>query len=399
MRVDIDEHRALLAFCEARDVGTWYQRRALKLICERGSQAAAAKEMGKGPSSVSESMAALRAKAAILGFAPTAGLDHPVAEGFKVKRHSRMLVNGVKRAEWVISSPDREKQEALLRAAVAALASQIEPVEPKPRPEHGIDDLATQYTITDYHCGMLAWGREAGADWNLGIAEDTLTRCYQYMVDASPPSRLGIVCQLGDFLHYDGLVAKTPTSEHPLDADSRFEKMVEVGIRLVRRVVDMTLAKHDQVHVIMAEGNHDLASSVWLRQLLHALYEKEPRVTVERSPLPYYAVEHGDTMLAYHHGHLKKRDTLSGLFAAQFSEIWGRTKFRYAHCGHLHHHVEREDAGMTIIQHRTLAARDAYAARGGYHSERKASAITYHRRHGEVSRIHVAPEMTEHAGQ
>ena len=213
------------------------------------------------------------------------------------------------------------------------------------------------------------------------------------MIETAPASELGIVCQLGDFLHYDGLVAQTPTSGHALDADSRFEKMVQVAIRLVRRVTEMTLAKHDRVHVLMAEGNHDLASSVWLRQMLKALFEDEPRVTVETSPNPYYALEFGKVLLANHHGHLRKRDSLTGQFAAQFPEIWGRTKFRVAHCGHYHHTVERENDGMTVFQHRTLAAKDAYAARGGYHAERKTEAITYHREFGEVGRIHVSPEM------
>jgi hypothetical protein len=38
---------------------------------------------------------------------------------------------------------------------------------------------------------------------------------------------------------------------------------------------------------------------------------------------------------------------------------------------------------MTVIQHPTIAARDAYAARGGWLSERAAVAITYHARFGQ----------------
>ncbi|CAB3741156.1 hypothetical protein LMG22037_06465 [Paraburkholderia phenoliruptrix] len=52
---------------------------------------------------------------------------------------------------------------------------------------------------------------------------------------------------------------------------------------------------------------------------------------------------------------------------------------------------------MTVIQHPTLAARDAYAARGGWLSERSATAITYHSQFGQVARNTVVPEMFEAA--
>jgi hypothetical protein len=143
----------------------------------------------------------------------------------------------------------------------------------------------------------------------------------------------------------------------------------------------------------MAEGNHDMASSVWLRVMFRALYENEPRVEVIDSELPYYVYQHGKTMLAFHHGHLKKNDQLPILFAAQFPKVWGDTTKRYAHCGHRHHAEEKEHSGLTVIQHPTLAARDAYAARGGWIAERAVTAITYHSEFGQVARNTVVPEM------
>jgi hypothetical protein len=138
-----------------------------------------------------------------------------------------------------------------------------------------------------------------------------------------------------------------------LDADGRFDKVVQVAIRVLRRVVGHGARQASRVHVILAEGNHDIASSVWLRQMFAALYENEPRITVEQSPLPYYAIEWGKTLLAFHHGHLKKNDQLPLMFAAQFAE-WGRTTKRYCHTGHRHHLEEKEHSGMIVFQHPTL---------------------------------------------
>jgi hypothetical protein len=299
--------------------------------------------------------------------------------------------------EWEKASLDRQKAAEAQQAAYAVLAQELPRIAPVSPPRASEGHLATVYTLTDCHVGALAWRKEGGEDWDLSIAEDTLLGCFRHMIETSPASELAVVNQLGDFLHFDGLEAVTPTSRHLLDADSRFDKVVQVAIRILRRVVDMALAKHSKVHVILAEGNHDLASSVWLRQMFAALYEKEPRITVEQSPLPYYAVEWGKTLLCFHHGHLRKNDQLPLLFAAQFAPEWGRTTKRYCHTGHRHHLEEKEHSGMIVFQHPTLAARDAYAARGGWHSLRSAAAVTYHKRFGEVWRTNASPDMLEAA--
>lgn len=48
---------------------------------------------------------------------------------------------------------------------------------------------------------------------------------------------------------------------------------------------------------------------------------------------------------------------------------------------------------MIVERHRTLAAPDAYASKGGWVSGRDAKVITYSKRFGEVSRITINPEM------
>jgi hypothetical protein len=295
--------------------------------------------------------------------------------------------------EWVKESLDRQKAAEAQQAAYEALAAKLPRIAPTVPPRATEGHLCTVYTLTDCHVGALAWHKEGGADWDLDIAEETLIGCFRHMIETSPASEMAVVNQLGDFLHFDGLEAATPTSHHLLDADGRFDKVVQTAIRTLRRVVDMALAKHARVHVILAEGNHDLASSVWLRQMFAALYENERRIAVEQSPLPYYAVEWGKTLLAFHHGHLKKNDQLPLLFAAQFAEQWGRTTKRYCHTGHRHHLEEKEHSGMIVFQHPTLAARDAYAARGGWHALRSATAVTYHKAYGEVGRSSASPEM------
>lgn len=308
-------------------------------------------------------------------------------EGYKMKGTSTLYdKDGVAKLQWIKTDANLIKMREMQEAAFRAMCADIKPLARIAAPKTGATDLVNLYTLTDCHVGMLAWDRETGQDWDLKLAEECLIDVFTRMIDAAPNSAVGIVNQLGDFLHFDSLSPMTPTNHHILDADSRYQKVVEVAVRILRQVITYALTKHAKVQVYMHEGNHDPAGSVWLRIMFAQLYGDNPRVTVEKSPNPYVAFRHGKTLLGFHHGHLTKLANLPLIFAEKFSVDWGLTTYRYAHTGHKHHVEEKEHPGIKIIQHPTLASPDAYAARGGWLSKRQATSMTYHSADGEVAR-------------
>lgn len=384
----IDEN--LYRYCTPR------QREVLEAIEFHGSAKHASAALGMNKGGASETYLAVKRRAAKNGYSPEHDFTRPVPDGFVAKGVSTYYnAEGKPSGQWVKASVDQERQKEIMEAAVAALCSDIKPVAPVGSPIVALDQLLTQYTFTDFHLGALCWHREGGADWDVGIAYDTGIGVMKMLVEGAPHSSAAVVNIQGDFLHSDGILPVTPSHGHILDADSRFGKVVDVAIKLIRHLVDLALQKHQHVTLLVCEGNHDISSSIWLRKMFVALYENEPRVSVNDSDLPYYVIEHGNTMLAYHHGHLKKNEGLPLLFAAQFAPLWGRTTKRYANTGHRHHAEEKEHSGMIVIQHPTLAARDAYAARGGWFAERAATAITFHKKFGRVGTNTATPEMLE----
>jgi hypothetical protein len=230
----------------------------------------------------------------------------------------------------------------------------------------------------------------------VAISKDVFLNGVADMIDGCPSSGTGILNQLGDFLHFDGLLAMTPASGHLLDADTRYAKIVELSMMVMIEAVQMMLKKFDKVHVINAEGNHDMAGSIWLRKHIKHMFVDEPRVTVDDAEFPYYAYLHGETMLGFHHGHKVKLAQLHKLFAAEprYRSMWGKATKTYIHTGHMHHERVIEDGGAIAEMHPTLSSRDAYAARGGWVSNRGAKAITYHKTEGEVHRITVRPRLS-----
>lgn len=360
-----------------------------------GSLRAVAREFGVAKSGVQERFKRLAGK----GYSPEHDMTHPVPDGFTVNgvtTHYRE--DGTIISQFVKSQADRERQRELLEAAFAGMADDLPRIKHTKSPKLTNADLLTCYTVTDFHLGMLAWQEETRDEpWDLAIGEKLLIDWFTAAIAQTPASEKAVFAQLGDFAHIDGLDPVTPEHHNLLDADSRFQKIVRAAIRVLRRIVEMLLAKHKTVHIIMAEGNHDPASSVWLREWFAAIYENEPRVTVDTSPDPYYCVEHGNTSLFFHHGHKRNPGNISDVFAAKFRDVFGRTKYSYAHMGHRHHAELKETSLMIVEQHRTLAAKDAYASRGGWLSGRDAKAITYSAKYGEVARVTVSPDMAREA--
>lgn len=386
---DIDE--GLIPFATPR------QLEFIEAVKKHGTMRRAGEALGITDGIISRAMTRLRARAAMQGYSPEHGWSQSVPATHIARGVSTYYgEDGKVKGQWVKADVRHDAVLEAMQAAAKALAEEVPralPIKPPAGPHN--DDLMNVFVLTDVHVGMLAWGKETGADWDLAIAEKTLIGCFEQMILSAPAARRAYVAQLGDFLHSDSMKALTPNSGHLLDQDGRFPKLVAVAVRVLRRIIDMALAKHESVHVLMADANHDPVSGVWLRAMFGALYEGEPRVHVIDSEFPYYAHQHGNTMVAFHHGHLAKKESLPLLFATAFSQVWGATTHRVVHVGHLHHTDEKEHNGMTVFQHPTLAARDAYAARGGWLSQRAANCITYHRLHGEVSRVKVRPEMLE----
>lgn len=372
------------------------QRQIIEEVNRLCSARAAAKAMNISRATVQDAVKRVTLKASAQGYSPDHNLTKIIPAPYVARGHSTQYNReGQLVQQWVKTRLDDQRYQEAIHAAAAALAEELPRLEPKVAPIQSQDAkaLANLYVLTDAHVGMLAWEREGGANWDLKIAERTIYDCFMLMLDSAPEAATGIIGQLGDFFHSDGLLPVTPTSNHVLDQDGRYPKVVAAGIRLLRRIIDAALERHERVVVLMAEGNHDLSGSMWLQLMLKALYENEPRIEVVETPLPYYAIQHGRTALFFHHGHKKKKEALPLAFAAMFPEVWGMAKRRYIHTGHYHDIDERGHPGCVVMQHPTLAARDAHASRSAWLSERQATVISYHEEFGEINRRQVTPEM------
>lgn len=366
----------------------------LKAIEKEGTQRGAAKALGVARSTISGAVKSVTTKAARQGYVPHLGLNHPVPEGYRIKGVSTLRDgDGNIKSQWVKSEVDKERQYEMFLEIVAELTEGLPRVQPTKAPKVSSSDLMACYPIGDHHMGMLSWNKETGDDYDLKIGESLLTGAIDHLIDAAPDCEEAAVVFLGDFMHYDSFEPVTPTSRNQLDADSRFPKMVRASIRTMRYMIERAAEKHAKVRVVVEIGNHDLSSSIFLMECLANVYENEPRITVDTSPMHYHYFQFGKCLIGIHHGHGVKMAQLPLIMAADKPKEWGETEYRTWWTGHIHQQTTLDMQGCSVESFRILAPNDAWSHQKGYRSHRDMKCIILHKEFGEVSRNTVNTAM------
>lgn len=331
-----------------------------------------------------------RLKLVAQGWSPEHDLVHTVPDGYRISGVSTYYnEDGKPKGQWVKSKVDSTSEKLdILKDGLKGFTDEL-PKYPAITiyNEHQlIDDYMAVLPIGDLHVGMMAWKDESGNDWSLKHVETAFQLAMADVISKCPSCGTGVLINLGDFAHRDGRYALTPNSGHQLDVDSRYPKMIRVGIRLMRFLIDLMLTKFGKVDVKNVAGNHDPCFSVFLGECLKIAYENEPRVTIDITPTPMHYYEFGKVMIATTHGDTIRMDRMAGVAATDESEMWGRTKHRYGLTGHIHSQnkmTAKEFPGMVVESFRTIAAPDSFAAWYGWRSGRDTRAIIYHKEHGK----------------
>lgn len=385
----------------------------LSAINAAGSLKAAARELGVAPATLRHTRKRA-AERGLLGYDPVlpgfavksiaskvgdawvkqtkeAGEEFAVPDGHIVKGVSALLdADGRTISQWVKT---REGNAPILSEAIKAALQGYEPAPLISPPAFTNDDLLTVYPIADLHLGMFSWAKETGADYDIKIASGLLRASMNNLVARSANSRKAVVLDLGDYFHADNSRNQTARSGNPLDVDSRYAKVVQLGFELVIQCIDLALQKHDFVEYRKLPGNHDDETSLMLAVAVAAHFRANERVSVDTSPSRFYMRRHGLCMVVSTHGDMLKMGDLAGFAAAQYPAEWGETKYRYGYTGHVHNEkalAVNTLRGLRAESFNTLAAKDAWHAGEGYQSPRNMVSITLHKERGEVDRFTVA---------
>ena len=358
----------------------------LRAYAEHGSLKKAGEATRASPGNVSDAIRIVSERAARKGYA-AGHWDSGVAPGYVMGKVTieRRNADGTKR--WERQSPELAVQLAAIKAAVAAFCEGVGDVHVAPKVDNRATDIIPWINIGDAHFGMLAHEAETGANFDLKIAERELCAAISILVDEMIEHDRVVINDLGDFTHYENMAAETEASGHRLDADGRFPKMISVYSRVMRFIVEKVLEKANVVDVIVNQGNHSRTNDIWMAELLRVAFGHTGRVNVLNNDGVFIGYRMGNTLVMTHHSDKCKPNRLASVMTCDFRQDYGETEYHYIDIGHIHHGmVMKEHPDIHVESFNTLAAKDQWAAYGGYRSRQSITVIHRSRSYGEVGR-------------
>ena len=267
-----------LDFCN-----TEYQRQIIEMTLSGMNQTEIARELGKNPRRINKAVVAVHRRAALQGVAPAQNVNRQTAPGFTTKRVSTAYnMDGDIVLQWHIQEPERQKIEELIAQFVEGFKDEVAGIHsPTDAPSSTDDDLMVSYIIGDHHLGMLAHHTETmGEDYDVKISQRLLENAVDRLVSVAPAGKVGVLVNLGDFMHVNDSTSSTPNSKNLLDSDGRYSKTIRAASNVIKRTVLRMLEKHAEVWLVNVRGNHDPDAALWLNEVMRLYFEEDPRVNV-----------------------------------------------------------------------------------------------------------------------
>src|SRR6185295_15140072 len=156
------------------------------------------------------------------------------------------------------------------------------------------------------------------------------------------------------------------------DQDGRFHKSARIGREMMVYAIKRLREIAPLVEAPVVPGNHDLLTAWHLGDSLECYFHNDTGVVINNEPIQRKFVEFGNVMLMFTHGHRGKQLDYPNLMATEQREMWGRTRYREVHIGHVHKTklIEKpsvdENHGVRVRTISALCSADAWHSEHQY---------------------------------
>ena len=244
-----------------------------------------------------------------------------------------------------------------------------------------------EVNVPDIHMGKLAWPEETGfGPYDIKIASATYVRAIRALIERTKGTQYDSVLYVigNDMLNADDLEGRT-TGGTQVTNDGRYHKVFSVARNTIIWAIE-ELRKVAPVKVISVLGNHDRLSAWTLTDSVQSWFHTYSDVTFDNSPRQRKYHEFGNVMLGFTHGDKGDREDYALLLATEQPEMFGRTKFREMHTGHLHKTKLDEKHGVRVRILPALTQADDWHSENSYIGNlRNAEAYTWDSREGLIA--------------
>lgn len=282
---------------------------------------------------------------------------------------------------WKLRTPqfDPEGFVAHMKQELAAL----QPLPKVPKPDKELDkQLCNFIPLADLHIG--------GQYGDLSYI-DEVKKALIKLARTIPKAKKAVILELGDLLDANDHKGLTPASGNNCDVIRENSlKNAKDAVMILKLLIELLLATHDEVEVHLLRGNHDETAYIAVMMTLEALFLNNPRVDIKCNDDDYRVISWGYCAVFPNHGDKAKWEDLKSVFSDQFPDAWAAAKYwRFIWTAHFHHDRAKELIGATGEHFRTLFPPNKWARQKTLFSRGGVQCITLHKEDGETDRKKV----------
>ena len=260
-------------------------------------------------------------------------------------------------------------------------------------------DLMLEWKLFDQHHIMHSWGLQTGADYTIKHSQHLIEESARKIFGEHGPVDTCVIILGGDNMHADNRSNKTEKSGHSLDVDSRYPKGLDTFILSMVFAIDQALTKANKVVVEVLSGNHDWHTAIAISRILMAHYRKNPRVTIDPSPMEHKFFRWDTTLFMYSHGDSAPPDRYANFITNHVirNDMTGLKRL-LVRVGHIHtkrrvRPIELFQKGIAVVEYfNTLAAPDSYTTGAAFTSTRATTTDIFHRKWGKRGGMELSAE-------
>lgn len=295
----------------------------------------------------------------------------------------------------------KKKQEIVqkedIKKDIKEIVSDIKWIKNESYPifKYNSDRHLLEINLFDLHFGKIGWRGEA-EDYDIKIAKERFENAFEDLI--AKASKFGIrriLFPIGnDFFNSDCNIpwART-TMGTPQEDDTRWKKVFVEGRKMLISAINKCacIAPTD---IVIVSGNHEEQKIHYLGDLLEAVYDSHPNVTVDNSGKPRKYYKYGQNLIGFTHGNSKceTENRLLQLMPVEVPDLWAKTKYREWHLGDIHHKkviklkTEEDYQGLVLRYMRSLTADDEWHSKKGYVNQVKGGeAYLFHEENGLIA--------------
>lgn len=237
------------------------------------------------------------------------------------------------------------------------------------------DPVAYEISLPDIHYGKLH-------NYSLEAIEEQFMNVVMDLVDKASGLNIElIVLPIGnDGMNSEGLRQST-TKGTPQHDSAGWKETFRGYWQLMIRTIDF-LKMIAPVHVVVVSGNHDYERMYYAGDVIAGWFRNDLNVSVDNSNESRKYFEYGKNMLLFTHGDNEKPSEMPLIMATEQPEMFARTDFREAHCGHFHKEQVNEYRGIKVRFIPSICPNDEWHKKMGYESIRAGQAYIWNKSRG-----------------